>query len=86
MSEASIDVYGRDKREVAEWILNTTGAFVLNKPLPERPRIVGAPKRGKGVNRVSSSSFVLSRSLKCRRHVTDHRPTKGIQHVAFCTV
>ena len=49
MSEASIDVYGRDKREVAEWILNTTGAFVLNKPLPERPRIVGAPKRSKGV-------------------------------------
>lgn len=43
-----VDVYGRDKREVAEWILNTTGAFVLNKPLPERPGIVGAPRRGGG--------------------------------------
>jgi hypothetical protein len=46
--EASIDVYGRDKREVAGWILNTTGAFVLNKPLPVRPAIVGAPRGGGG--------------------------------------
>ena len=45
-----VDIYGRDRREVREWILNTTGAFVLNRPLPERPRVVGKPSRvGGGV-------------------------------------
>jgi len=39
-SGGNIDVYGRDKREVNAWILNTTGAFILNKPLPSRPKIV----------------------------------------------
>jgi len=47
-ANVSVDAYGRDKREVAAWILNTTGAFALNKPLPARPGIVGAPGQGSG--------------------------------------
>jgi hypothetical protein len=46
--DPNIDVYGRDKREVNRWILDATGAFVMNRPLPERPAVRGAPSRGGG--------------------------------------
>ena len=45
---ASIDVYGRDKREVAEFILGTTGAFIRGTGLPPKPPIRGTPTRGGG--------------------------------------
>ena len=48
---ASIDVYGRDKREVAEFIVGATGAFVRGggrDSLPPKPPIRGAPSRGGG--------------------------------------
>jgi len=46
--DAYMDEFGRDKREVAGWILDTTGAFILQKPLPGLPGVVGTPKRGGG--------------------------------------
>jgi len=48
---ASIDVYGRDKREVAEFIVGATGAFIRGggrDSLPPKPPIRGAPSRGGG--------------------------------------
>ena len=48
---ASIDIYGRDKREVAEFIVGATGAFVRGggrDSLPPKPPIRGAPSRGGG--------------------------------------
>jgi uncharacterized protein (DUF1499 family) len=45
---ASIDVYGRDKREVAEFILGATGAFIRGTGLPPKPPIRGTPTRGGG--------------------------------------
>ena len=48
---ASIDVYGRDKREVAEFIVGATGAFIRGggrDSLPPKPPIRAAPSRGGG--------------------------------------